>query len=114
MTITCGILPTGVVTMAIKVLHNRCNTCTLDKTGICLHLPSIWCIHYQSNHLYTFYLSTHCNYNIYPQISMNVHHHRVDKYVQILLEAISAPVMMGMNWTMMEELVMVCCIDDTV
>ena len=45
---------------------------------------------------------------------MNVCRHRVDKYVQILLEAISAPVMMGMNWIMMEELVMVCCIDDTI
>ena len=26
-TITCGIQPTGVVTMAMKVLHNTCNIC---------------------------------------------------------------------------------------
>ena len=39
---------------------------------------------------------------------MNVHHLHVVKYVPTLLEVTSALVMMAMNWTMMEELVMVC------
>ena len=30
MTITCGIQPTGVVTMAMEVLHNTCNMCICD------------------------------------------------------------------------------------
>ena len=29
-TITCGIQPTGVITMAMKVLHNTCNMCICD------------------------------------------------------------------------------------
>ena len=33
-TIICGIQPTIVVTMAMKVLHNRCNMCTLDLTDM--------------------------------------------------------------------------------
>ena len=37
MTITCGIQPTNVVTMAMKVLHNSCNMCTLDLTDVCTH-----------------------------------------------------------------------------
>ena len=39
---------------------------------------------------------------------MSVHPLRVVKYVPTLLEVTSALVMMAMNWTMMEELVMVC------
>ena len=39
---------------------------------------------------------------------MNVYHLHVVKHVQTLLVVISALVMMGMNWMMMEELVMVC------
>ena len=27
---TCGIQPTGVVTMGMEVLHNNCDMCTLD------------------------------------------------------------------------------------
>ena len=34
MTITCGIQPTNVVTMVMKVLHNSCNMCTLDLTDM--------------------------------------------------------------------------------
>ena len=30
MTITCGIQSTGVVTMAMKALHNTCNMCIHD------------------------------------------------------------------------------------
>ena len=30
MTITCGIQPTGIVTMAMKMLHNTCNMCIHD------------------------------------------------------------------------------------
>ena len=30
MTITCGIQSTGVVTMAMEVLHNTCNMCICD------------------------------------------------------------------------------------
>ena len=30
MTITCDIQPTGVVTMAMKLLHNTCNMCIRD------------------------------------------------------------------------------------
>ena len=29
-TITCGIQPTGIVTMAMEVLQNSCNMCTRD------------------------------------------------------------------------------------
>ena len=34
MTITCGIQPTNVVTMVMKVLHNSCNMCTLDLSDM--------------------------------------------------------------------------------
>ena len=34
MTITCGIQPTNVVTVIMKVLHNGCNMCTLDLTDV--------------------------------------------------------------------------------
>ena len=48
-TITCGIQPTNVVTMAVKVLHNSCNMCTLDLTdmyALALEpLPLRPCIH---------------------------------------------------------------------
>ena len=30
MTFTCGIQPTGAVTMAMEVLHNTCNMCIND------------------------------------------------------------------------------------
>ena len=39
---------------------------------------------------------------------MSAHHLHVVKYVPTLLEVTSAPAMMAMIWTMMEELVMVC------
>ena len=49
MTITCGIQPTNVVTMVMKVLHNSCNMCTLDLTdmyALALGMqPSFPCIH---------------------------------------------------------------------
>ena len=45
---------------------------------------------------------------MYSQMLMNVHHLHVDKYVQTLLGVISVPVVMGMNWIVMEELVTVC------
>ena len=59
----CGIQPTNAVTMAMNVLHNSCNMCTLDLTGMyaldlgpaALMLLRI----YQSNYLCTCY-----NYNI--------------------------------------------------
>ena len=103
--------------MAMKVLHNRYNTCTLDYIGIHMSAPSLQLVQHAyiiSQITHTHVTCAHTNSNIYPQLLMNVCCHHVDKYVQILLEAISAPVMMGMNWTMMEELVMVCLIDDTV
>ena len=34
MTIACGIQPTSVVTMAKKVLHNTCNTCSHDLPDV--------------------------------------------------------------------------------
>jgi len=40
--------------------------------------------------------------HMYLQISMNVYHLHVVKYVLTLLVAISAHVIMGMNWTVME------------
>ena len=39
MTITCGIQPTGIVTMAMKVLHNTCNMCTLDLPDMNALIP---------------------------------------------------------------------------
>ena len=38
-TITCSIQPTGVVTMAIKVLHNTCNMCIRDLPDINALIP---------------------------------------------------------------------------
>ena len=34
MRITCGTQPTNIVTMVMKVLHNSCNMCTLDLSGM--------------------------------------------------------------------------------
>ena len=34
MTFTCGIQPTKVVTLAMKVLKSKCNICTLDLTDV--------------------------------------------------------------------------------
>ena len=34
MTITCGIQPTNIVTMVMKVLHNSCNMYTFDFTDM--------------------------------------------------------------------------------
>ena len=34
MTITCGIQPTNVVTLIMKLLHNSFNLCTLDLTDM--------------------------------------------------------------------------------
>ena len=39
MTITCGIQPTGVVTMAMKVLHNTCNMCICDFPDMNVLIP---------------------------------------------------------------------------
>ena len=38
-TITCGIQPTGVVTMAIMVVHNTCNLCICDLPDINVIIP---------------------------------------------------------------------------
>jgi len=45
---------------------------------------------------------------------MSVYHLHVVKYVLTLLVVTSAPVMVGMNWIMMEELAMVCTVDDRI
>ena len=39
MTITCGIQLTGVVTMAIEVLHNTCNMCFCDLPDMNALIP---------------------------------------------------------------------------
>ena len=54
MTITCGIQPTNVVTMVMKVLHNSCKICTLDSTdmyALALGPVALVLMHtYQLNH----------------------------------------------------------------
>ena len=40
MTITCGIQPTNVVTIAIKVLYNSSNLCTIDLTD--MYALALW------------------------------------------------------------------------
>ena len=44
MTITCGIEPTGVATMAMNVLHNTCNMCIGDLPDmyVCLQPLGLW------------------------------------------------------------------------
>ena len=38
-TITCGIQPTGVVTMEMKVFHNTCNMCIHDLPDMNALIP---------------------------------------------------------------------------
>ena len=65
-TITCGVQPANVVTMATKVLHNICNMYTPDLTDTCVctrpeaYSPHAHAHTYQSNHLCTCY-----NHNMY-------------------------------------------------
>ena len=42
MTITCGIQPTGVYTMAMKVLHNTCNMCVHNMPDMNALIPGLW------------------------------------------------------------------------
>ena len=69
MIITCGIQPTNVVTMVMKVLHNSCNMCTLDLTdmyALALGPVALMLMHtYQSNHSCTCY-----NYNLWASVMM--------------------------------------------
>ena len=62
MTITCGIQPTIIVTMVMKVLHNSCNMYTLDLIDMyALTLEPVAVVlmyTYESNHSCTCY-----NYN---------------------------------------------------
>ena len=44
-TITCGIQPTGVVTMEMKVFHNTCNMCIHDLSDINALIPQALVIH---------------------------------------------------------------------
>ena len=44
-TITCGIQTTGIVTMAIKVLHNTCNMCIRDLPDMYPLIPQASGIH---------------------------------------------------------------------
>ena len=56
-TITCGIQPTNVVTMAMEALCNSCNMCTLDVTdmhALTLSTVALFLMHTcQLSHLYT-------------------------------------------------------------
>ena len=45
MKITCGIQPTGVVTMAMKVLHSSCNMCISDLPNMNALIPWALGIH---------------------------------------------------------------------
>ena len=42
MTITCGIQPIGVVTIAMKMLHNTCNMCILHLPDMNALIPQTW------------------------------------------------------------------------
>ena len=44
-TITCGIYPTGIVTMAMKFLHNICNMCIHDLPNMNALIPWALGIH---------------------------------------------------------------------
>ena len=71
MTITCGIQPTNVVTMVMKVLHNSCNMCTLDLTdmhAIALGPAALVLMHtctYQSDYSCICYNYNLCNSNAF-------------------------------------------------
>ena len=64
MAITCGIQPTNVVTMVMKVLHNTCHMCTLDLTNVyalAIEPVALVLVHtYQSNHSSTCYNHSMC------------------------------------------------------
>ena len=50
MAITCGIQPTSVVTMVVKVLHNTCNVCICELPDMNALVPLASGIHtYQAN-----------------------------------------------------------------
>ena len=61
-TITCGIQPTGVITMAMEVLHNTCNMYTCDLPDIYALSPwayisgkSYPSCPYHNHYIHTFY-----------------------------------------------------------
>ena len=53
-TITCGIQATGVITMAMKVLHNSCNMCIFD-------LPDMYALSW-----HTYQANPHAHVTIFP------------------------------------------------
>ena len=86
MTITCGIQPTGVVTMAMKVLHNSCNMYICDMPDMNALIP--WAVALG----YTYQANPPCpcyNHYIRPiTVSMDIHGFNIQGLLSLVIQKI--------------------------
>ena len=85
-TITCGIQPTGIVTMVMEVLHNSCNMCIHDLPDMYALNPCASGIHIRSCYILQLPYNGNC-----PQKKKFTNFMNLEAFVNVFLHFISRP-----------------------